>query len=254
MADRAEHPVLFVEHCGDAARQAVEGGDHVAHVARPLDRDGRQILAWREAAGGTGEAAQRARDAARDPQNGQQDQDVDDRGLCEERPQDAVVAPWPVRRGGQPGAVLKLHRDHQHVARSAAEITVAPARSFFPRAQARIDLAGRDPEFGKLIAQLSRDLRHPFQIAGDRIGHAPAHPRTLAAREVLAIAIERVGDADRRGAGRLGKAKGGAFAQDQREVDRLCREQRQGKQQRELPRQAARQQPAHSRVTSAASV
>ena len=67
------------------------------------------------------------------------------------------------------------------------------------------------------------------------------------------LALQRIGDARRDGAGRLRQPELGAVAQDQREIDRLRREQRQRDQQRHLPGEAARPDP-QSRVTSAANV
>ena len=55
--DRAEHPILFLQHRPDAQAQRVERRNQAGHVERPLFGDGLARYARVKAFGGTGQVA-----------------------------------------------------------------------------------------------------------------------------------------------------------------------------------------------------
>ena len=113
MPDRAEHPVLLVQHRRHAQPERVERHDHVAHVLRATCRDRIDRRARLKRAGGGGETAQRPRNPPCRPKQWDQRDTVQDQRLRDEPPEDRGIIPRPREIEDQPLPVGPLDRHHQ---------------------------------------------------------------------------------------------------------------------------------------------
>ena len=253
MADRAEHAILLVEHGGDPLCQAIEGDDHVAQIAGALHGNGGGFTARGEITHRQRQGTQRPGNAARDPDDRQQDQDIDDQGLGEQCPKDAAVAARPGRVGGEPRSIGLLNGDQQRVSPSP----VSPLVHRLPRfvgPDSGVDRACGNAELGQLRAQFGRDLGMTLEPGRNGIMVPPPDLAAIAGDGALRGPLQRIRDADSGGTGGLGETEIRALTQHQGKIDRLGREQGQRQEQRQLADQVTRERNPHNRVTSAASV
>ncbi len=263
MADRAQHPVLLVQHREDTAAHRVEGSGQVAHVTRPplLHRVGRPCP--RKLLRRPRQLPQRPRQPSPDPQQRQEHDHIKDQRLPGEP---AAKARRPVARtrlGHDPlsRCIFSRHRQPP-VPWRAAHITHRAHPDTFPAAHRwrLILLCHPYRQHGQSYINEHRhgaplNLRSPF-ARQNRGCIKEARTRRPVARRRLPPTVQRIDDAinPRR---RLRRQRQPiALPQQQPEIDRLRHEQRNRHQRDDLPDQALRPKAKapHSFLTSADSV
>ncbi len=244
VADRAQHPVLLVQHRPDPEAQRIERGDQAGHVERPLFGDRFPPFARVEALGRPGQVTQRAGDTASDPQHRQQDDAIEDQRLRDQPPDDEQSVMRPTRPGHEPTHFGRLDRDQQFVDRMAVAVEPATRPVEFggvEGADARHDLQDRMAQLLHPLAHHGFDCGHAGKTGLDRVGRDAPHPPAIRPGAAPhGASLDRVVQPGDGGPRYLFEDQRAPLTEQQRETDRLREEQGDGDQQRHLGREPTR--------------